>query len=236
MYWFFFLKKKESFFVLGKERKNYSIAELLDELELNGRRLIVVPAVRREDVDKAREESKAKKKKMMDRKNTHLLKEGLTNVEDFNNKVWPFFGKIHTKNIECFRDWVSETRKICSCQRGKHEEKPELSCLYDPYFWKLILENQAKNTYIGLRIRNLPKRGFTPAKLKELFKNHLEEYIKKQPAEEQPKLKRNKLIIQSKIMYEDPASKTEESKSKVSRFFAFWELLFFGAGPTFCSQ
>ena len=64
-----------------------SIAELLDELELNGRRLIVVPAVRREDVDKVKEESTAKKKKMMDKRNMHLMKEGLTNPENFANSV-----------------------------------------------------------------------------------------------------------------------------------------------------
>ena len=63
------------------------VAELLDELELNGRRLIVVPAVRREDVNKVKEESNERKKKMFDRRNTHLLREGLTNVEDFANSV-----------------------------------------------------------------------------------------------------------------------------------------------------
>lgn len=63
------------------------IAELLDELELNGRRLIVVSAVRREDVGKAKQESTERKKKMMDKKNMHLLREGLTNTKDFANSV-----------------------------------------------------------------------------------------------------------------------------------------------------
>lgn len=60
---------------------------MLDELELNGRRLIVVPAVRREDVGKVKEESSDRKKKMLDKRNTRLLREGLTNVQDFVNSV-----------------------------------------------------------------------------------------------------------------------------------------------------
>jgi hypothetical protein len=63
------------------------VAELLEELELNGRRLIVVPAVRREDVSKVKEESNERKKKMLDKRNIHLLREGLTNVQDFVNSV-----------------------------------------------------------------------------------------------------------------------------------------------------
>lgn len=56
-------------------------------MELNGRRLIVVPAVKREDVGKAKEESSERKKKMFDRRNTHLAREGLTNTGDFANSV-----------------------------------------------------------------------------------------------------------------------------------------------------
>ena len=55
---------------------------------MNGRRLIVIPAVKREDVEKTRTESKEKQKVAADRRNLHLLKEGLLNGNDFFNKVW----------------------------------------------------------------------------------------------------------------------------------------------------
>ncbi len=56
--------------------------ELLEELELNGRRLVVLPAVRREDVEKAKTANKVRQTEQ-DRKSLHLLKEGLTNIQDF---------------------------------------------------------------------------------------------------------------------------------------------------------
>jgi len=67
-----------------------------------------------------------------------------------------------------------------------------------------------------LRVRGLPKKDYGESKLKELFKNIIDEYINTKPKEEQPKLKRKKLLIQAKIMLEDGVDKnSEEIKSKV---------------------
>ena len=69
-------------------------------------------------------------------------------------------------------------------------------------------------------MRNLPKKDFDSEKLKDLFKNSLDEYIKKLPSEEQSKLKRSKLIVQAKIMYEkeEGSTNTEEGKKSKVRF------------------
>lgn len=67
-----------------------------------------------------------------------------------------------------------------------------------------------------MRVRGLPKKDYGESKLKELFKNIIDEYINTKPKEEQPKLKRKKLLIQAKIMLEDGVDKnSEEIKSKV---------------------
>ncbi len=58
----------------------------MEDVELNGRRLIVLPAVRREDVEKVKKDSKLQDKGG-DRRGVRLLKEGLTNITDFVNKV-----------------------------------------------------------------------------------------------------------------------------------------------------
>ena len=61
--------------------------EMLEELELNGRRLVVLPAVRREDVEKVKATNKSRQGRD-DKKHLNLLHEGLTNVQDFVVQVF----------------------------------------------------------------------------------------------------------------------------------------------------
>jgi hypothetical protein len=61
-------------------------------------------------------------------------------------------------------------------------------------------------------VRNIPKKDFKVENLKEVFRNTLENYIESKSKEEQDKLKKKRMIIQAKVMYEDG---TEGQKSKV---------------------
>jgi len=64
-------------------------------------------------------------------------------------------------------------------------------------------------------LRNIPKKDFKVEDLKEIFRNTLEHYIESKAKEEKDKLKKKRMIIQAKIMYEDGTTKGEGQKSKV---------------------
>eukprot|EP00826_Nyctotherus_ovalis_P040309 TRINITY_DN3963_c0_g2_i2.p1 TRINITY_DN3963_c0_g2~~TRINITY_DN3963_c0_g2_i2.p1 ORF type:complete len:592 (+),score=219.44 TRINITY_DN3963_c0_g2_i2:99-1874(+) len=179
-------KQAESYYDQQKSKKGFNPkqSELLDELELNGRRLIVVPAVKREDVGKVKEESSERKKRMFDRRNTHLTREGLTNIEDFANSA------------------VAESEVQ---RRQKYADAKGENLRKNPNY---------RVSLTRLRLRNLPKKDFKVEDLKDTFKNVLEEYIESKSKEEKAKLKKQKLIIQAKIMYEDGTSKAEGEKSR----------------------
>ena len=57
---------------------------ILNELELEGRRLIVIPPLRREEVKSKMLE---RKKSTIDKRNLYLTKEGLVNSTNFTNSV-----------------------------------------------------------------------------------------------------------------------------------------------------
>jgi len=89
-------------------------------MELNGRRLIIVPAVKREDVEKVKEESSEKKKKMQDKRNIHLLKEGLTNANDFINNV--FFRILIKKSVS--ETEIEKRQKLADSKEENMRKNP----------------------------------------------------------------------------------------------------------------
>lgn len=64
-------------------------------------------------------------------------------------------------------------------------------------------------------MRNIPKKDFKVDDLRDIFKNTLDNYIESKSKEEQAKLKKKRMIVQAKIMYEDGTSETEGLRSKV---------------------
>ena len=149
---------------------------------MNGRRLVVLPAVRREDVEKARAANKVRQSEQ-DKKSLHLLKEGLTNVQDFvlqgvadaDMKKRLQYAADKEDNLKKNPNYiVSRTRKQC------------MSPLQ-----------------IGLRVRNLPKRDYTAAMLKELFASCIEEYAKGLPKDQRRKVKGGKPIKQVLMRLKD---------------------------------
>ena len=125
-------KQAESFYDANKAKrgktaeesmivKSHCLGELLEELELGGRRLIVMPAVKREDVDKTREEAKTRNKNT-GKRNLHLTKEGLTNASDFTHKAILMLNK----SIGCGSGRYGEKVEICVRQGGTLEEESKL--------------------------------------------------------------------------------------------------------------
>lgn len=98
-------------------------------------------------------------------------------------------------------------------RRQKYADAKCLNLKKNPNYRVSLTSNSL--TTLGLRLRNLPKKDFKAEDLKDTFRNVLEEYIESKPKEEKAKLKKQKLVIQAKIMYEDGTSKAEGEKSRV---------------------
>ena len=176
---------------LDKERKNFrlkqasgqnlvsSLSLLQNEIELDGRRLIVKEQVSKDEAGKLRENRKLedkRKKEEEDKRNLGMAKEGLLNEAA----------------------WIHQTPPL---------SKTAMELRQRLYVAKDKALKNTTNLYISktrLQLRNLPRRDFFEAELKELMRVVAEEWSKTLAQDEQRQLYVNKkLITHVKIMRDE---------------------------------
>ena len=149
---------------------------LKGELELNGRRLVIMPSVARSKVGAVVQANKdAMKGAGQDRRNLNLKKEGLLNEANWVHKEPP----LQSRDLE-------QRRRLFIEKDNALKKSPNLSV-----------------SQVRLQLRNLPKKEFHEPELRELMIAVIEAYKENQEQEtgspvKMPKIK--SLIRQIKVL------------------------------------
>lgn len=165
-----------------KESVISSLSLLKNEIELDGRRLIVKPKVSKEDADNIKEKQKSEeimKKKQEDNRNLQMAKEGLL----------------------CEENWIHQPNSSPAVLKSAMELRQRL------YVSKDKALKASTNLYVSktrLQIRNLPRREFFEPELKELMRVVAEEWSHTLDDDERKRLYKNKKLLQyCKVMRDD---------------------------------
>jgi len=154
-----------------KNKKKEGDIVTTDDVELKGRRLIVMRAMKRDDLSTKKKEDEVKQEEYKDKRNMHLKKEGLTNIDDFENQ------EISPADMK---------------RREKFLEDKENSLKSNPNLFV---------SKTRLTIRNLPKKSFDEKELKTLFINVINEKIASTTDKaEKAILKKRKFVQQVKVL------------------------------------
>mmetsp|Transcript_10326 Transcript_10326/g.15816 ORF Transcript_10326/g.15816 Transcript_10326/m.15816 type:complete len:430 (-) Transcript_10326:231-1520(-) len=156
-----------------------SLSLLKNEIELDGRRLIVKPSVSKEQAASMKEkekEDKQREKDEEDKRNLGMAKEGLLNEDNWlHQKPAPTKGALELRQ----RLWISKDKAL----------------------------KKSTNLYISknrLQIRNLPRKEFFEAECKELMKVVAEEWSTTLSKEDRKVLYQNKKHVSHvKIMKDE---------------------------------
>ena len=144
---------------------------LKGELELNGRRLVIMPSVARSRVGEVVKANKdAIKGTGVDRRNLYLKKEGLLNETSWIHQE----PAMNDKELE-------QRRKLFIEKDSALKKSPNLAV-----------------SEVRLQLRNLPKREFHDPELRELMVAVIEAYKEENPTVKLPKIKL--LIKQIKVL------------------------------------
>lgn len=174
---------------LNNKRKQQELVSSLtlikNEIELDGRRLIVKPAISKEkasDLKKQQTLDIKAKKQEEDKRNIKMAKEGLLNEES----------------------WIHQEPKLSKKQQELRQRL---------YIQKSQALKNSTNLFVSksrLQIRNLPRREFDVAELKELMKVVADEWSKTLSAEDfKTHFKGKKLIKHAKIMKDQVKTDSE---------------------------
>jgi len=173
-----------------------SASLLKGELELNGRRLVIMPSVAKTRVDSVIQENKDSAKGVgEDRRNLLMKKEGL-----LNEKFW-----IHQEPALTKKD-LEQRQLLFTAKDSALKKSPNLSV-----------------SRVRMQIRNLPKRDFFETELRELLVKVIESYNKAHP--KQKELRAKAAIRQVKILRDQEKTYSAESGEvlKLSSGLAFGE-------------
>ena len=196
------LKKKDKDKTKNKTNDKALLGQsslLKGELELNGRRLVIMPSVARGKVNEVVKENKDfKTGRGMDRRNLYLKKEGLLNETAWIHQE----PKLGDKELD-------QRRKLFIEKDNALKKSPNLSV-----------------SELRFQLRNLPKKEFHEAELRELMVAVVDAY-KEQPnfTKKMPKIKA--LIRQVKVLKDvdktfiDPETQKETNLSSGLAFAEF---------------
>ena len=160
---------------------------LKGELELNGRRLVVMPSVARGKVDDVVKANKdAMKGVGQDRRNLYLKKEGLLNETSWIHQDPP----LQSKDLE-------QRRRLFIEKDGALKKSPNLSV-----------------SKVRLQLRNLPKREFNEPELRELMIAVIEAYKETEKKVKLPKAK--SMIKQVKVLKDVDKTFVDPETQKVT--------------------